>query len=75
MGRRDIKSWSYNEVNLGDLVYVLEGTRHEIGLVVGIKGTPWHKHIRDWQYYILMPDGTIRNLRGWRVERIRGGQD
>lgn len=54
-------------------MYVLEGTRHVVGLVVAIDGSPWHKHIQDWKYYILMPDGKIKKLRGWRVEKIKNG--
>lgn len=75
MGRGIIKSWIYNDPKMGDLVYVLEGSKHEIGLVIAIDGSPWHKHIQDWQYYILMPDGNIRKLRGWRVERIGSCED
>tara|TARA_B100000242_G_C42820440_1_gene381286 strand:- start:16 stop:180 length:165 start_codon:yes stop_codon:yes gene_type:complete len=49
---------------------VLEGIRHQTGLVVRVEGSIWHKHIEDWTYYILMEDGKIRKLRGWRVEKV-----
>lgn len=52
-------------------MYVLVGTKHKIGLIVSIDGSLWHKHIEDWLYYVLMPNGEILKLRGWRVEKVR----
>jgi len=74
-GRGKIASKSYSRPETGDLVYVLEGIRHKTGLVISVSGTPWHKHIEDWMYYILMEDGTIKKMRGWRVERIQSSKD
>tara|TARA_B100000282_G_C31577239_1_gene419379 strand:- start:495 stop:671 length:177 start_codon:yes stop_codon:yes gene_type:complete len=54
------------------LVWIIEGCHHKIGVVVSIDGSPWHKHIQDWSYYILTEEGFIVKKRGWRVETIQG---
>ncbi len=48
----------------------MEGIKHELGIVVALDGSVWHKHIQDWSYYILMPNNKIIKKRGWRVERV-----
>jgi len=53
----------------------MEGIKHETGIVVSIDGTIWHKHIEDWFYYILMANGKIKKLRGWRVEKVESIKD
>mgnify|MGYP003630569295 CR=1 FL=1 len=75
MGIRLIKIKKYNNPKLGDLVYVLEGNKYEIGIVVAIDGSLWHKHIQDWSYYILVPSGKIKKIKGSRVEKIRFSKD
>ena len=74
-GRGKIEDRSYIRPELGDLVYVLEGIRTKTGIVVGVDGSIWHKHIGDWSYYILVEDGCIKKLRGWRVEKIQSGKN
>ncbi len=51
-------------------MYVLDGIRHMTGIVVKIEGSIWHKHIEDWSYHILMENGDIKKMRGWRVEKV-----
>ena len=41
------------------MVYVLEGINLNVGLVVNIQGSIYHKHIEDWYYYILMSDNKV----------------
>ena len=69
-GRKTIAGKKYERPEIGDLVYVIEGIRHNTGIVVSIEGTIYHKHIEDWFYYILMEDGEIKKRRGWRVEKV-----
>ena len=70
-GRRKIGEKLYERPAVGDLVYILDGIRHKTGLVINVSGSIWHKHIEDWEYTILVDDGTVKKMRGWRVERIR----
>ena len=51
-------------------MYVLDGIRHMTGIVIKIEGSIWHKHIEDWSYHILMENGDIKKMRGWRVEKV-----
>ena len=74
-GRGTIADKEYERPEIGDLVYVLEGIRHETGIIVSIEGSIYHKHIEDWFYYILMDNGDIKKKRGWRVEKVKFLED
>ena len=53
----------------GDLVWVLDGPRCLLGIVVEVEGSIYNLHIADWRY-ILLVEGVVRKFKGRRLELI-----
>ena len=67
---RDCAEIRQEVLQIGDLIYILDGARNITGLIVGLAyGTPYHQWERDWAWFVLV-EGDIRKYKGWRLQRI-----
>ena len=60
-----VRDWPY----AGDLVWVLDGARTMLGIILEVDGSIYHATHRDFRY-ILLVEGSIRKYNGWRLELI-----
>ena len=50
-------------------MWVLDGARALLGIVLEVEGSIYNATHRDWRY-ILLVEGSIRKYNGWRLEVI-----
>ena len=50
-------------------MWVLDGPKALLGIVVEVDGSIYNESSRDWKY-ILLVEGHVRKYNGWRLELI-----
>ena len=57
------------EIKVGQLVYISQGIKNKICLIVGIQGSIYTRGLINCTYTVLI-DGQLKKYKGWKLQPI-----